>query len=106
MKQRRLLSYQPEGVKGKENPKNTVVMSPKERDKHNNKQLCQAGKLSSSEEIAYINNTLYSTADKVTQDAMLLSYMDIKAVQRRRPKVRNPDQSTGEDPSLFHESVW
>lgn len=58
---------------------------------HNIANVCQAATLS-SEEIAYINQILYSTTDKVKQDATLLSYMNIETVKRRRPKVENPAQ--------------
>lgn len=46
---------------------------------HNIANVCQAATLS-SEEIAYINQILYSTTDKVKQDATLLSYMNIETV--------------------------
>ncbi|XP_035801270.1 uncharacterized protein LOC118469885 [Amphiprion ocellaris] len=63
---------------------------------HNLANVCQAAKLS-GEEVAYINSVLYSTTDKVKQDATLLSYMDILPVKRRRPKVDNlAEQKTRE----------
>uniref|UniRef100_A0A3P8TGH4 TRASH domain-containing protein n=2 Tax=Amphiprion percula TaxID=161767 RepID=A0A3P8TGH4_AMPPE len=66
---------------------------------HNLANVCQAAKLS-GEEVAYINSVLYSTTDKVKQDATLLSYMDIVPVKRRRPKVDNLAEQKTREPTI------
>ena len=43
---------------------------------------------------------LYSTTDKVKQDAIRLSYMDIKKVQRRRRKVQDPAKQKAREMSV------
>ncbi|KAG5834002.1 hypothetical protein ANANG_G00281960, partial [Anguilla anguilla] len=55
--------------------------------------VCQASALS-TEGLTKINRVLYSTTDKVKQDATLLSCMEIMPVKRRRSKVDNPKQKT------------
>ncbi|CAL9701146.1 unnamed protein product [Knipowitschia caucasica] len=63
---------------------------------HNNVNVCQAAKLS-PEDIDYIHHTLYTTTDKVKQDATLLSYMDVTAVKRRRSKIEDSAQQKSRD---------
>ena len=56
--------------------------------KHHSDKVCQASALS-AEDVTKINRELYSTTDKVKQDAALLTYMHIMPVKRRRPKAEN-----------------
>uniref|UniRef100_A0AAV2LL28 VPS10 domain-containing protein n=1 Tax=Knipowitschia caucasica TaxID=637954 RepID=A0AAV2LL28_KNICA len=63
---------------------------------HNNVNVCQAAKLS-PEDIDYMHHTLYTTTDKVKQDATLLSYMDVTAVKRRRSKIEDSAQQKSRD---------
>ena len=62
---------------------------------------CQAATLC-DEDVAYIHRVLYTTTDKVKQDVTLLSYMDIRPVKRRRPKVQNPAQQRTREVSVMY----
>ena len=63
---------------------------------HNTAKVCLAATLS-PEEIAGIHRVLYATSDKVKQDAILLSYMDITTVKRRRLKVDDSGKQKNRD---------
>ena len=54
----------------------------------------------SENELDRLFHLLYSTTDKVKQDAILLSYMDIKKVQRRRRKVQDPAKQKAREMSV------
>lgn len=51
--------------------------------------LCRAATIS-AEDTTYIHSVLYSTCNKVQQDAILLSYMDITQAKRRRSNNQVP----------------
>ncbi|XP_041366912.1 uncharacterized protein LOC121381642 [Gigantopelta aegis] len=53
---------------------------------HNVRNVCLATSLS-NDDLTYAHDRLYSTENKVTQDATLLSYMDIGKCVRRRPRI-------------------
>lgn len=53
---------------------------------HNARNVCMATSLS-DDDLKYAHDQLYSTTDKVSQDATLLSYMDVRKCARRRNKV-------------------
>ena len=73
---------------------------PRVACRHNHDHWCQAARLSDVD-VAYINRVLYTTSDKVKQDATLLSYMDIRPVRRRRtPRVQNPAQQRTREVSI------
>ena len=50
--------------------------------------FCTAGTLNEND-LEYIKGQLYATYDKVKQDAILVSHMDISQVKRRRPRVED-----------------
>ena len=66
---------------------------------HNVQDTCVATTVSENE-LNRLFNLLYSTTDKVKQDAILLSYMDIKKVQRRRRKVQDPAKQKAREMSV------
>jgi hypothetical protein len=56
--------------------------------KHNEESFCKAATLS-NEQVTNLFQSFYSSAKKVTQDSILLSYMTICQVIRRRLKTDN-----------------
>jgi hypothetical protein len=68
---------------------------------HNVQGMCVATRLS-GDYLLRLFNILYSSTDKVKQDAILLSYMDIRKVQRGRRKVADPGKQKSKEMSVSY----
>ncbi|KAA0703634.1 hypothetical protein E1301_Tti015520 [Triplophysa tibetana] len=82
--------------KAKENRYSASDRIPRVRCTHSNGVLCRADTLTETD-ITYINKQLYFSHDKVKQDAILLSHMDVMPCKRRRVKVKAEDKQRQRD---------
>ena len=57
---------------------------------HKVQSTCLAASLT-EDDLNFLHRSMYSESDKVMQDALLLTYMDIKPVTRRRSTADNPN---------------
>ncbi|XP_055064736.2 uncharacterized protein [Misgurnus anguillicaudatus] len=82
--------------RAKENRYSGVDKIPQVACTHNNSVTCRAGALTEAD-ITYINAKLYTSRDKVKQDAILLSYMYVMPCKRRRRKVKAEEKQRQRD---------
>ena len=62
---------------------------PKLSCSHNSPSICLATSLT-EDDLARLHEIMYSNSEKVKQDSLLLSYMDITEVKRRRSTTDTP----------------
>ncbi|XP_060790810.1 uncharacterized protein LOC132894682 [Neoarius graeffei] len=66
---------------------------------NHNRLMCAAASLTQND-LAYFKNQLYTSKDKVEQDAILLSHLEIMPVQRRREQVDDEDKRRQRDVTI------